>query len=102
MNALVYVCDFLLFSLFGLLIFRGASMWCFLLQDRRGLESNVLRFLGRMVTAKPIDQSRRFIISYFLSDDTILVFEPPVRNSGTVPTQDLPYLLYYYLLFHGP
>lgn len=24
----------------------------------------------------------RFIISYFLSDDTILVFEPPQRNSG--------------------
>ena len=56
-----------------------------LFQDRRGLESNVLRFLGRMVTSKPIDQSRRFIISYFLSDDTILVFEPPVRNSGKPP-----------------
>ena len=24
----------------------------------------------------------RFIISYFLSDDTIIVFEPPQRNSG--------------------
>lgn len=24
----------------------------------------------------------RFIISYFLSDDTVLVFEPPQRNSG--------------------
>ena len=24
----------------------------------------------------------RFIVSYFLSDDTILVFEPPQRNSG--------------------
>ena len=35
-----------------------------------------------MDTTKPIDQDRRFIISYFLSDDTILVYEPPVRNSG--------------------
>ena len=51
-------------------------------KDRRGLDSNVLRFLARMDTTKPIDMDRRFIISYFLSDDTILVFEPPVRNSG--------------------
>ena len=27
---------------------------------------------------------RRFIVSYFLSDDTILVFEPPQRNSGII------------------
>ena len=49
---------------------------------RCGLESNVLRFLARMDTTKPIDMDRRFIISYFLADDTLLVFEPPVRNSG--------------------
>ncbi|KAL4220640.1 EF-hand domain-containing member C2 [Mactra antiquata] len=54
----------------------------FMEKDRRGLDSNVLRFLARMDTTKPIDMDRRFIISYFLSDDTILVFEPPVRNSG--------------------
>uniref|UniRef100_A0A2C9JF73 EF-hand domain-containing family member C2 n=1 Tax=Biomphalaria glabrata TaxID=6526 RepID=A0A2C9JF73_BIOGL len=54
----------------------------FMERDRCGLESNVLRFLGKMETKKPIDQDRRFIISYFLADDTILVFEPPVRNSG--------------------
>ena len=52
--------------------------------DRHGLDSNVLRFLARMDTKKPIDQDRRFIISYFLADDTILVFEPPVRNSGNI------------------
>lgn len=56
----------------------------FMEKDRRGLDSNVLRFLGRMDTSKPIDMDRRFIISYFLSDDTILVFEPPVRNSGII------------------
>ncbi|BFZ06219.1 hypothetical protein BsWGS_09258 [Bradybaena similaris] len=50
--------------------------------DRRGLESNILRFLARMDTKKAIDQDRRFIVSYFLADDSILVFEPPVRNSG--------------------
>ena len=54
----------------------------FMEKDRHGLDSNVIRFHARMDTTKPIDMDRRFIISYFLSDDTILVFEPPVRNSG--------------------
>ncbi|KAK3586545.1 hypothetical protein CHS0354_022677 [Potamilus streckersoni] len=56
----------------------------FMEKDRRGLDSNVLRFLARMDTTRPIDMERRFIISYFLSDDTIVVFEPPVRNSGII------------------
>jgi len=56
----------------------------FMEKDRRGLDSNVLRFLARMDTKKPIDMDRRFIISYYLSDDTVLVFEPPVRNSGII------------------
>ncbi len=37
-----------------------------------------------MDTTRPIDMDRRFIVSYFLSDDTILVFEPPQRNSGII------------------
>ncbi|XP_033122586.1 EF-hand domain-containing family member C2-like [Anneissia japonica] len=56
----------------------------FMEKDRHGLESNVLRFVARLDTTKPIDVDRRFIISYFLSDDTIAVFEPPVRNSGII------------------
>ncbi|KAK7090027.1 EF-hand domain-containing family member C2-like isoform X2 [Littorina saxatilis] len=56
----------------------------FMERDRRGMDSNVLRFLARMDTEKPIDKDRRFIISYFMSDDTLLVFEPPVRNSGII------------------
>lgn len=56
----------------------------FMEKDRHGLDSNVIRFLAKMDTNKPIDMDRRFIISYFMSDDTILVFEPPVRNSGTI------------------
>lgn len=54
----------------------------FMEKDRHGLESNVLRFVARLDTTRPFDMDRRFIISYFLSDDTILVFEPPQRNSG--------------------
>ena len=51
---------------------------------RHGLESNVLRFVAKMDTNRPIEIDRRFTISYFLSDDTILVFEPPQRNSGII------------------
>ncbi|CAF0855388.1 unnamed protein product [Brachionus calyciflorus] len=50
--------------------------------DRNGLESNTLRFLARIHTKDPIQADRRFIVSYFLSDDSIMVHEPPVRNSG--------------------
>jgi len=37
-----------------------------------------------MVTTAPADQNkdRQFIVRYYLADDTIEVFEPPVRNSG--------------------
>lgn len=56
----------------------------FMEKDRHGLESNVLRFVARMDTTRPINCDRVFIISYFLSDDTVLVFEPPIRNSGIV------------------
>ncbi|XP_063967600.1 EF-hand domain-containing family member C2-like [Lytechinus pictus] len=56
----------------------------FMEKDRHGLDSNVLRFVARLDTTKPIDVDRRFIISYFLSDDTIAVFEPPERNSGII------------------
>lgn len=69
----------------------------FMEKDRRGLDSNVLRFLARMNTTKPIDQERRFIISYYLSDDTISVFEPPVRNSGRYNS----IRIIYYFLFQN-
>ncbi|XP_072282959.1 EF-hand domain-containing family member C2 [Pyxicephalus adspersus] len=56
----------------------------FMEKDRNGLESNVLRFVAKLITENPIDLERKFIISYFLSDDTIAVFEPPQRNSGVL------------------
>lgn len=27
---------------------------------------------------------RRFVLSYFMMDDNLLIFEPPIRNSGIV------------------
>ncbi|OXB79748.1 UNVERIFIED_CONTAM: hypothetical protein H355_010216, partial [Colinus virginianus] len=54
----------------------------FMEKDRYGLESNTLRFLAKLVTDRPIDKDRKFIICYFLSDDTISVFERRQRNTG--------------------
>ena len=56
----------------------------FLQNDRDGLDSKILRFVAQMETNYEVDASRRFIISYYLSDDTVAVFEPPVRNSGVI------------------
>ncbi|XP_063693054.1 EF-hand domain-containing family member C2-like [Bolinopsis microptera] len=56
----------------------------FMKKDRQGLDSHVLRFFARLDTNRPIDMDRTFIISFFLSDDTISVFEPEKRNSGIV------------------
>ncbi|XP_008947681.1 PREDICTED: EF-hand domain-containing family member C2, partial [Merops nubicus] len=54
----------------------------FMEKDRSGLESNTLRFLAKLVTGSPADGDRKFVISYFLSDDTIAVFEHRQRNTG--------------------
>ena len=48
------------------------------------MEGKTLRFSCKLVNDRPADQSRRFVIRYFLADDTITVYEPPVHNSGLV------------------
>jgi len=47
-------------------------------------DGKILRFAGKMVTDKQEDIDRRFIISYYLADDTASVFETPVQNSGII------------------
>lgn len=54
-------------------------------------EGKVMRFNAKMVDdpalairLNSVEKSRKFVISYFIVDDTIQVFEPPVRNSGIV------------------
>ncbi len=52
-------------------------------------DKQVLRFAARIVQSSgrsvaPADAPRRFVISYFLADDTVSVFEPPIRNSGII------------------
>jgi len=43
-----------------------------------------LRFKGKFNTKKPEDIRREFIITFFLHDDTVLIYEPVQRNSGFV------------------
>lgn len=51
--------------------------------------SSALRFAARLVPEHgcrllPADDIREFVISYFLADDTIQIYEPPIRNSGII------------------
>jgi len=45
-------------------------------------DKKVLRFTARFNTQVPEDVDRRFIISYYLADDTLGIFEPAQKNSG--------------------
>ena len=45
-------------------------------------EGKILRFTSRLNTRVPEDVERRFIISFFLSDDSISIYEPAQKNSG--------------------
>jgi len=45
-------------------------------------DKKILRFVAQLDTRAPEDRERLFIVSYYLADDTISVYEPPARNSG--------------------
>ncbi|KAK3248003.1 hypothetical protein CYMTET_42513 [Cymbomonas tetramitiformis] len=52
-------------------------------------EKKILRFAARMietpgVTLTNADLDRKFILQFFLADDTVSIFEPPSRNSGII------------------
>uniref|UniRef100_A0A3B1KBS9 EF-hand domain-containing family member C2 n=1 Tax=Astyanax mexicanus TaxID=7994 RepID=A0A3B1KBS9_ASTMX len=53
-------------------------------KDRQGLESNVLRFVAKILTNNAVNNERTFIISFYLGDDTIAMFEPTQRNTGVL------------------
>ena len=42
----------------------------------------VLRFGARLNSTRQVDKDRRFVISCYLADESLLVFEPFQRNSG--------------------
>ena len=41
-----------------------------------------LRFNAVFACPKPEDSTRKFIITYFLNDDSLQIYEPTVKNSG--------------------
>merc|ERR1711959_133523 len=45
-------------------------------------DKKILRFVAQLDTRAPEDREGLFIVSYYLADDTIIVYEPPARNSG--------------------
>ena len=47
-------------------------------------DKKILRYTARFNTRVPEDVDRRFIISYYLGDDTISIFEPAQKNSGII------------------
>lgn len=49
------------------------------LLENKGL---MLRFVGKLEHAVGFDVERVFTITYFLDTDEILIFEPPLKNSG--------------------
>ena len=48
-------------------------------------DKKILRYTARFNTRVPEDIDRRFIISFYLSDDSISIYEPNVKNSGIIP-----------------
>lgn len=45
-------------------------------------DKTVLRFTAKFNTLVPEDIDRKFIVSFFLADDSISIFEPAQKNSG--------------------
>ncbi len=45
-------------------------------------DKKILRFGAKLASKTPEDAARMFIISYFLADDTISVYEPPMRYTN--------------------
>ncbi|XP_056284339.1 EF-hand domain-containing protein 1 isoform X2 [Pseudoliparis swirei] len=47
-------------------------------------EQKVLRYSARLDSQNPGDEDRQFILSYFLSNDMMSIFEKTTRNSGII------------------
>ncbi|KAI9105373.1 hypothetical protein DFS34DRAFT_6512 [Phlyctochytrium arcticum] len=47
-------------------------------------DSVVLRFAAVLRSNRQVDRDRRFVVSLYVADDTVSVFEPKARNTGIV------------------
>lgn len=57
---------------------------CQVAPTRKLGSSTVLRFCAKLDHNKAEDQGRVFVVQYFLADHTIMIREPPRRNSGII------------------
>ena len=49
------------------------------------LQGKAMRLLGKFEDPQaPEDMDRKFVITFYLSDDTVAIFEPPQQNSGII------------------
>lgn len=53
-----------------------------------------LKMTAKLNTKNPEDVDRRFIITFYLNDDTVMVYEPQQRNSGIVSGKFLEKMKY--------
>jgi hypothetical protein len=53
-----------------------------------------LKLTARLNTKNPEDVERRFIVTFYLNDDTVMVYEPQQRNSGIVSGKFLEKMKY--------
>ena len=50
--------------------------------DKYKRDKHILRFSAKLISSFPSDEERAFIISYFVRDEDIMVYEVAKRNSG--------------------
>jgi hypothetical protein len=54
-------------------------------------QNRILRYEAVLDTCNPEDQGRKFVFNYKLSDDSVSIYEPPIRNSGVIGGKFLEY-----------
>jgi hypothetical protein len=67
-------------------------------------DKHILRFTCKLISTTPSDSERKFILSFFVKDDTVQIYEVAEKNSGRVSSRFLerkkvknPYSNKYYL-----
>jgi len=50
-------------------------------------DKHILRFSAKLISQTPSDSERKFIVSFFVKDSTILVFEAAEKNSGRISSK---------------
>lgn len=53
-------------------------------QKKINPDAAVLVFLADLVSSDPVDLQRKFVVTFYVDDNTIKILEPPQRNSGFV------------------